>query len=135
MEALVTSRAGRAAIFALVLLSGCTAATSVCADGVDRGLKSTGTCGPDVTVTVKSGSACVPSAFTGFNSELAGFPQATNDDHPVEGKVAIADGGTQTRRCTLKASGDAGFTVSCDVCSSADAGCAKVGSCSATLLP
>jgi len=118
---------------------GCTAAPSTCGDGVDRGLQSTGSCGPDVTVTVKSGSTCVPSAFTGFNSELAGFPSATNDDHPVEALINVADGGRELRRCVLAASGDSGFRVTCERCAAdagpGDAGCSSLGNCAATLLP
>ena len=122
------------------MLSACAAGgTPNCADGTDRGLKSTGTCGPNVTVTVKSGSSCVPSAFTGFNSELAGFPQATNNDHPVQTLRLAPDGGNELRRCLLTALGDAGFTVSCDLCTldggSGDAGCASFGTCQASLVP
>ena len=84
MEALRNTALLAAAL--VVAIGGCTAGSTgspECTVGVDHSLKSTGTCGAAVTVTVKTGSSCLPSAFTGFNSELAGFPTATNNDHPV----------------------------------------------------
>ncbi len=141
MEAL--NKISLAAMLIVAALCACTAGTSLptCADGIDRGLKSSGTCGPDVTVTVKSGASCVPSAFTGFNSELAGFPAATNVDHLTEAVIAVDDGGTESRSCSLTPLGDSGFSVTCGRCA-ADAGtsdagvCAlKLGTCTATLVP
>ena len=126
-----------AAAILIAANSGCTAGTPSCTDGVDRGLKSTGTCGPAVTVTVKSGSTCSPSAFTGFNSELAGFPLATNDASPTTELVALADGGHEIRQCLLKAI-DAGFVVSCKVCGypkTPEMRPCTSGECEASLVP
>ena len=135
-------RAAAVAALLVAVITGCAASggTPNCADGVDRGLLSTGSCGPDVTVTVKSGSSCLPSAFTGFNSELAGFPAGTNNDHPIETLLEMGDGGFQTRRCVLAAIRDSGFVVDCDLCAPDGGaldggGCLKIGTCQSSLLP